>query len=62
MSNDELEQLCRRSWGDEYIYLRIDKSKKQSKGKIVIVMKAKTHVLIAFQKPNLLINIKVILK
>ena len=44
MSYDEIKQLCRKAWEEEYNYLCIDRSKKEIWGDTVIVMKAKTHI------------------
>ena len=33
MSYDDFKQLCRNSWEKDYIYLRIDRSKKIDQGR-----------------------------
>ena len=33
MNCDEFEELCRKSWEEEYIYLGIDRSKKRDQGR-----------------------------
>ena len=41
MSYDEFKQLCRKSWEEEYKYLRIDRSKKRDEGKHCICNESK---------------------
>ena len=43
MNYDEFEDLCRKSWDEDYNYLYIDRSKKKEQENIVFVMKAKKH-------------------
>ena len=43
MNYDEIKELCRKSWEEDYNYLYIDRSKKEIKENIVYVMKAKKH-------------------
>ena len=44
MNYDEFNELCRKSWEEDYNYLYIDRSKKRDQGNIVFVMKAKQHI------------------
>ena len=44
MNYDELKEICRKSWEEDYNYLYNDRSKKEIKENVVFVMKAKTHI------------------
>ena len=59
MNYDEFNQLCRKSWKEEYNYLRIDKCKKTMED-TVIIMKLKTHKINAFRKLTFFDKINVI--
>ena len=41
MSYDEFEQLCRRSWEEDYNYLCIDRSKKRDQGRYCICIESR---------------------
>ena len=41
MSYDEIKELCRKSWEDDYIYLSIDRSKKRDQGRYCICNESK---------------------
>ena len=41
MSYDEIKELCKKSWDEDYNYLCIDRSKKEIKEGIIFVMKSK---------------------
>ena len=54
MSYDELKAICKMSWEEEYRYPCIDGSKKKEiKGDIVLVLKARTRKQNAHLKRNL---------
>ena len=41
MSYDELKELCRKSWEEDYKYLCIDRSKKRDQGRYCICNESK---------------------
>ena len=43
MNYDEIKELCRKSWEEDYNYICIDRSKKEMKENIVYATKVKTH-------------------
>ena len=43
MIYNEFKELCRKSWEEEYNYLILIDLKREIKGNIVFVMKAKKH-------------------
>ena len=51
MSNDEFEELCRRSWEEVYNYICFDRSKKRDQA--IFVMRTKTLILNVLRKRNL---------
>ena len=53
MSYDESKELCRENWEEESNYLHINRSKKEIKEDMVVVMKAKTHLQKVFLKRNI---------
>ena len=52
MSYDEVKELCRKSWEEDYDYLCIDRSKRKIRDDFVFVMKAKTLIKNALLKRN----------
>ena len=44
MSYDEIEELCRKSWEEDYKLLCIDRSKKRDQGRYCICNESKKHV------------------
>ena len=45
MNYDELKDLCRKSWEEDYNYLCIDRSKKRKKGRYCICNESKNTYL-----------------
>ena len=44
MNYDEFKELCRKSWGEDYNYLCIDRSKKRDKGRYCICIESKKNL------------------
>ena len=56
---DEFKEMCHKAWDEKFKYICIDMTKIMMV-KVVFSMKAKPHILIAFPKLTLLININVV--
>ena len=52
MNYDEFKELCRKSWGEDYNYLCIDRSKKRGQGRYRICNESKSTYIKATPQTN----------